>query len=174
MFGKYTNIKFTALLLVFLGIPFTIKTLNAKLEIFPAPIFPSGSSKFQVDEKPEVYYNVLYGLDSVSKVKKELDKYIFFKKIPVHYLNFLANKNFGLSEDPKATVISFLGHSITKENKVEPHEVENSKGWARKLLIEQGCNDSVLYIQRRLISIDKISRKTNNLTVQDEAAIGLY
>ena len=168
------NIKLACIFGFILFVPFAIKTLNTKLEIFPAPIFPSGSSKFEVDVNPDLYFNVLYGIDSTTKSKKELNKYIFFKTIPVHYLNILANKDFGLNPEKNEEKINFLGIKFTKKSKVSSYDIIESKKWISRLLLEQGCIGSTLLIRRKKIRIDRDTKKIKDSIILDEATIKIF
>lgn len=174
MNAKYINILNTLLILLLLGIPFVIKTIDMRLEIFPSVILPSSSGTINIKENVFVNKTELYGV-LINKDTVELNKSKFMGKIPLHYLENLISNKFGLkpflvrNEKTNKFSITYNVHS-----KVSDAEIKETKIWLRNRLREQHCNDSILIIKKRSIELSPNRVIINKNAINYDTIFNLY
>ena len=102
MKNKFRTIFIISVLLV---LPFLIKTIDFKLEIFPSVILPSHSDKIKTNRDVNLVKLELYGID-ISGHQKKLNQKKFFKNIPVKYSPWIIRNNFGLNQKREVIIVS--------------------------------------------------------------------
>jgi len=95
----------------------------------------------------------LYGID-VNGNRKKLNHSKFFRNIPIQFARSIMVNRFGLVSDyPKQFSTSRFNLKYSISLKVTSDEIYKTKEWLRDRLREQGCNDTVLIIDKRTIRI---------------------
>ena len=169
---KYSTLSLLIFLLLFL--PFLIKTIDMRLELFPSVILPSSSGTIKIDENRTVRKMELHGIRPNGDTI-ELNKGAFLKPIPKHYLDKLLGNKFGLKEFKyEHTKTIKLGLPFKIQSKVTKAEINETKAWIRGRLRTLGCLDSVLIIKRRNIVISPEMSIIDRNTVVNDTIYHLY
>lgn len=161
---RYKYTVFTVLIFLLLVVPFVLKTIDMRLEIFPSVILPSSSGTIDIDRDFTVGSVELYGIAQNNDTLK-IDKGDFMKPIPKHYLTLLVKNDFGLAEyEYEHTRTNRFGVPFKLKSKVTKDEITETKVWIRERLGKLGYRDSVLILKnhRTIIAPDmSIRGKTN-------------
>lgn len=144
--SKFQNTKQAILIFLILFIPFTIKSLEPGLEIYPAIIFPTGASTLNVQNEFRTFERYeLYALkDSLVKLNSQT----LLKNIPTQYFHSIIKGNFGLEPYKNFFLIPFTKKKIFEENNLKPEKVKATKLWLRTNLYEAGYSDSIFVLKR--------------------------
>jgi len=92
---RYKNIIHLALLLVFLGVPFLLRIVDYRFEIYPSVVLPAGAKKLNIAKEIKVSINEIYGQKHDGSLKN-LDDAFFLRPIRVEYLSYFYKAHFGL------------------------------------------------------------------------------
>lgn len=174
MIGKFKNIIFFIFLLIVLGIPYALRIIDYRMEIYPSVVLPFGATLARPGDEMRVKIYEIYGYSEDGKLKK-LDKARFLQHIRVGYFDFLYEDRFGL----KATgghhfTTNRLGIAVSMENKVSEEDKEDTKVWLKERLREQGFNDSVLILKKTQVVIPKGGDYYVDKTIEHDTTIRLY
>lgn len=162
---KFQNIKQATIISLILFIPFTIKSLEPGLEIYPAIIFPAGASTLNVQDEFRTFESYeIYGLnDSLVKLNSQT----LLKNIPRHYFHSVLKGNFGLEPYKNSFLFPFTKKEIFEGNNLNQVKAKASKLWFRTNLKEAGYSDSIFVLR-------KIQKKYNLNSKQLESEILIY
>ncbi|WP_339926344.1 hypothetical protein [uncultured Cyclobacterium sp.] len=163
--SKFQNTKQAIIISLILFIPFTIKSLEPGLEIYPAIIFPAGASTLNVQDEFRTFerYEV-YGLnDSLVKLNTQT----LLKNIPSHYFHSVLKGNFGLEPYKNTFLIPFTIKEVFEGNNLNPEKVKASKLWLSTNLNDAGYTDSIFVLR-------KIKKKYNLNRKQIESETLIY
>lgn len=154
-------------------VPFVLKTIDLRLELFPSAIFPSSATQFNIKDDTEFNITELYGLRQNTDELVKLNNRYFFKDIQVHYFPLLAKQKFGLEYYEKMkTKTNKLNIDYLVHSKVSKEEIKQTKKWLRSALLQQGCKDSIILVVRKKLVIDKITRNlVSNTNIHEESII---
>lgn len=171
---KYKYITITLLTFLLLFLPFLLKTIDMRLELFPSVILPSSSGTIDISKNRVVSRMELHGI-ALNKDTLQLDKGDFLKPIPKHYLDKLLSYKFGLEEfKEEHTKTNKFSIPFKIRSKVTEAEINETKAWLRSKLRKLGCLDSVLIIKRRSIVISPEMSVIDNKTVVNDTIYHLY
>ena len=166
--------RIVLMLFIVLVPPFLLKTMDTKLELFPAIILPSYAGKVDYASDPSLIEFEIYGLKKDGS-QKRIDRQQFFKDVPIDYANWIIKRNFGLKESQiTRNRLRWIGLSYTTISKTSPEEVLATKTWIGERLKEQDCLDSVLLVRKNRITISKETRTMKNKRFLDETVFLLY
>ncbi|PWH83191.1 hypothetical protein DIS18_01160 [Algibacter marinivivus] len=168
--------KLTVYILVFtlLIVPFLLKTIDSRLEIFPSVILPSNSNPIDISKDISLTKLDLYGIDNLGNQKK-LDYNKFFKNIPISYSHWIIRNNFGLNNKQNLSFkTTKLGITFKTKSKVTNQEVIKTKKWLQKRLLIQECSDSLLIIKNTKLIISKDTRKLKEKLFVNDTIFELY
>ena len=151
---KYQNTVYTALLSVFLVVPFAIATLAPVLEPYPAVLLPSGALRIQTTgDQMDIGRTSIYGRVAGHDAWTRLSPPEFVSPIPDSFFSPLVQHYFGLSPVGPVANRTRVGVVITIDpRKVPEEEVKNAKQWLSARLKESGCDDSVLRITQEVVT----------------------
>lgn len=150
---KFKYIAISTVVFLFLFLPFALKTIDMRLEIFPSVILPSSSGTIKIDKNKTVGKVELYGIMQNGDTL-ELDKGDFMKPMPKHYLDRLLDNKFGLKEfTVEQAKTNKFGLPFKIKSKVTKAEISETKVWLRNRLKTLGCLDTVLIVKQRRIVI---------------------
>lgn len=174
MKGNYKNIKLFLFLLIILGVPYVLRIIDYRLEIYPAVVLPFGASLVRPGDEMKLKIYEVYGYNREGKLKN-LDKAMFLQHIRVGYFDFLYEDRFGLKESGgHHFTTNRLGIPITMENKISSEDKEVTKIWLREQLRKQDCTDSVLILKKKQVVIPKGGNYYMNKTLEHDTIIRLY
>ncbi len=152
-----------------------IKNIDARFELFPGAIFPSGGDLINISEDIKFKVTELQGIRPESKSKEVINCHYFFKFMKINYFTRLAENDFGLNYyREKNTETTRLGLGFKEYSNVTKNEIQNTKEWLRCALQEQSFNDSILLVVVKEYIIDKKTRKVKSEKIIDEQTINLY
>jgi len=147
------NIVYFVLLSSFLLVCLFLRSIDRRFEVFPSVTLPSFASKIRTDGDLDLSKKELYGID-VNGNRKKLNHSKFFRNIPIQFARSIMVNRFGLVSDyPKQFSTSRFNLKYSISLKVTSDEIYKTKEWLRDRLREQGCNDTVLIIDKRTIRI---------------------
>jgi hypothetical protein len=151
---KYPNTVYTALLSVFLVVPFAIATLAPVLEPYPAVLLPTGGGRIQTTgDQMDWGRTSIYGKVAGGDAWTRLSPPEFLSPIPPEFFSTLVQRYFGLSPVGPIANRTRIGVVITIDpRKVPEEEVKNAKQWLSARLKESGCDDSVLRISQEVVT----------------------
>lgn len=172
----YPNIAKSILLATFLLIPFLFRFVNSSFEMYPAILFPSGASIVNTKDTLLVFNKYeLFGIDSLSNNKKQLNPKRFLDPIPMHYWTRISTYDFGLdSLRLRKVSINRLNLHFEDELYFPTPQVENTKKWLREKLKKQSCYDSLFYITTSQVFFDQFNGKIDSSIIISEKNIQLY
>jgi len=171
---KFKNIIYFILLFLFLGVPFGIKNIDPRLEMFPGVILPSGGSKYPLTAEFRLPIHELYGFTGKG-IEKRLDKTLFMYPIPKKNSEAIISADFGLNEyrthDFKT---SRLGLRYELESKISKKDITATKVWIRSKLRNQGCLDSFLVVKKEQFVIARDGSYYKDTTILNDTIFKLY
>ena len=170
------SLKFTIFLSAALFLPFFIKLVNPKLELYPAIILPSGAGKIDLKEKSiEVQNLSIYGYNTQGKLQK-IDVVNFLAPIPRQYLYGIAETEFGLSTQTVDEIkIRGLEKRIeVKRRLISLEKQKLAKAWLSKQLGELGLSTSSILIRYEVKKLDLDNGKEISVKINNEKNISLY
>lgn len=171
---KFKYITITLIIFLLLFLPFLLKTIDMRLELFPSVILPSSSGTINIDKNRVVTRMELHGI-SLNEDTLQLDKSDFLKPIPKHYLDRLLSYKFGLKEFKyENTKTNKFAIPFKIRSKVTAAEINETKAWLRSRLRKLGCFDSVLIIKRRGIVISPNMSIIDKNSVVNDTVYNLY
>lgn len=171
---KFKNIVYFLLLFLFLGIPFAIKNIDSRLEMFPGVILPSGGAKYPLKDKFLMPIHEVYGLTSTG-VEKKLDKTLFMYPIPKKNSEAIILANFGLNEyKTRNFTTSRLGLKFELDSKISKNDIAETKMWIRSKLRDQGCLDSLLIVKKEQYIIARDGSYNKDITILNDTIFNLY
>lgn len=173
MFERYKLTVLTFLLVIALIVPYGLKLLSSSLEPYPAILFPSGAAKVRGDQDSFEFETInLYCFDLMSESWKPKDTSSFLSPIPNHFFGAIVKNEFGLNPDLEYTVKSrknFLPRFTYKNvHALSAVNIDEAKAWLRNRLLEQGCRDDSLLIQRKLMLADLNDKSVSEIKVTSE------
>ena len=131
---RYFILRFVIIL--FLVLPFLLKTVNRSLEPYPAILFPAGGKKVKGFEDNMIVYNEMeYFLLLKSGETKKIDLMNTFNRLPNPMVKALLRNNLGLVRNSKKPFkINLAGNLFVLDlNKQIPDTtIEEGKTWLRK------------------------------------------
>ena len=174
MTGKFKNIALFVFLLIFLGVPYALRLIDYRLEIYPSVILPFGASKARPGDEMRLKIYEIYGYSDKGSLIN-LDKSGFLQNIRVGYFDFLYEDRFGLKKSGGHHFrTNRLGLEISMENKVSSADKEATIAWIKDRLREQGCMDSVLILKKKQVVIPKGRHYYVDKTLEHDTIIRLY
>ncbi len=171
---KYKNINNFLILVIIFIIPFFIKSIDYRLELFPAVILPAGSYMCNIEKEVSINKNEIYGIDYNGKQKK-LDKEIFMGKVRMEYFNYFYKNHFGLIEyEPKKQKTLHLNFTYNIKSKISKNDIIETKKWLQKKLKDQNCIDSVLILKNHRIVILKDGSYYEDKLIKNDTILNIY
>ncbi len=165
---RYKNIALVTFLALVLLVPYFLRILDNRLELYPSIVLPMGAWQTTLGEEVRVPVNEVYGITPQGELKN-LEKSAFLKVIRVGYFTLLHEANFGLVKVGKRDFRTIrMGIPISVKSKVSQDDIRETRIWIRERLREQGCLDSVLILKRKFIVIKDNGRfYEDNILVND-------
>ncbi len=155
-------------------IPFLIKSIDYRLELFPAIILPSGTQKINLKGNVFITKNEIYGIDKSGKPKK-LDKATFMGNVRMEYFNYFYNHRFGLIEvKNKKTTTTRLGIPYTIKSKISKEDISHTKKWLMQKLRNQNCVDSILILKKHRIVVQEDGGYYEDKLIINDTVLSLY
>lgn len=150
---KYKYIFFTLLLIFVLGIPFYLKQKDARLEIFPAIIFPSGAGLVKLDKEwKSSSLEIWIFKNSWKKITVE----DFLDEIPPWFIYTLTDRKFGLKPLNEQFRVSHIPFTFNFGEIYSNEKNDNQvRVWLRKKLEAQGATKMIFKIKRLNIVFNK-------------------
>ncbi len=171
---RFQNIFYAIVLLLFLGVPFGIKNIDPRLEMFPAVILPSGSSKYPLDVEYRMPIHEMYAR-TPNGTEKKVEHPLFFRPIPLKNSQKIIGKKFGLKPSKSHQFKTVrLGLTLELDPKVSEKDIEATKIWMRDKLREQGFQDSILIIRKEQFVIAVDGSYYKDSTVLNDTIFKLY
>ena len=170
------SLKFTLFLSVALFLPFFIKLVNPKLELYPAIILPSGAGKIDLKEQGiEVQNLSIYGYNTQGKLQK-IDAVSFLAPIPRQYLYGIAGTEFGLSTQTidEIKIRGLEARIQVKRRQISLEKQKLAKVWLSNQLSELGLSSSSILIRYEVKKIDLDNGKEISVEINNEKNISLY
>jgi len=174
MIFKFKSINFFLFLVLFLGVPYAVKLIDNRLELFPAIIFPSSSQKRILGDEVDIWVTELYG-KTANGQEKNLDKSTFLKVITPDYLELLLKEELGLnpSRSRSFNTIRF-GIPIKLESKITSQDILETKSWLRQRMREQGCLDEILIIKKKQVIVLRDGTYKQDTQIVNDTVYNLY
>lgn len=174
MTSKFKNINLFIFLLIFLGVPYALRIIDYRTEIYPSVVLPFGAGTVNPGDEISLKIYEIYGYTKDGSLKI-LDKSRFLQHIRVGYFDFLYEDRFGLKASGGHHFnTTRLGIPVSMENKVSAEDKEETKIWLRERLQEQGCKDSVLILKKTQVVIPKGGDYYVDKTIEHDTIIRLY
>ncbi|SDD64367.1 hypothetical protein SAMN05421636_101291 [Pricia antarctica] len=174
MLSKFQHIRLLIFLIVILGIPYTLRLIDYRLEPFPSIILPFGSNKTALGDEVRLPSNEIYGYTMDGQLKK-LEKSRFLQNIRVGYFDYLYEDRFGLRDfNGHSFRTTRLGIPVKLKSKISETDIQATKIWIRQRLLEQGCTDSVLILKKDLIVIPRNGTYYEETTLMNDTILDLY
>jgi hypothetical protein len=171
---KYKYTVLTVLIFLLLFLPFVLKTLDMRLEIFPSVILPSSSGTIDIDKNVTVSRMELYGI-AQNNDTLQIDKGQFMQPIPKHYLYQLLRNDFGLNAyEYEHAKTNRFALPFKLKSKVTTDEITETKAWIRRRIRDLGYKDSVLIVKNRRIVMAPDMSILDKTTVVNDTIYDLY
>ncbi len=172
----YPNLIKFLLLSFILVVPFLLRFINTKLEVYPAVLFPSGASIISTEDSLLIFDKFeLLGIDSISGTRKKLDPEKFVHPIPKHYWTRMVPYRFGLdSVQQREISIRRLQIKVQDSLFFSAAQVEQTQIWFQTKLQEQACLDSFFYITSLQVFFNQSEKKIDSSIVVNETIVRLY
>jgi hypothetical protein len=136
-------------------VPYALRLIDYRLEIYPSVVLPFGASKARPGEEMRLEIYEIYGYSEDGNLKN-LDKSRFLQNIRVGYFDFLYEDRFGLKESAgKNFITNRLGLSVSMASKISAEDKAATVVWLRERLRDQACKDSVLILKKKQVVIPK-------------------
>ena len=171
---RYPNLLYTALLSVFLLVPFAMRFLAPILEPYPAVLLPSGGGLIKVADQMDFDRSAIYGRVAGRDDWTRLSPSHFLDPIPPQYFPPLAQRYFGLVPVGQISNRTKVGVAITiTPRRVSEEEVRDAKQWFRARLNRSGCDDEVLRITQEVVTVRRSDSTEIGVRYQDDKAFKL-
>ena len=151
------NYKFSIVTLIFFPLlvaPFILKTINKKLEPYPAAIFPSAPSKVKIDNSQIILTRKkFYGKPISDKnIWVELPHQEFCFPLSVNFCRYLYKTKFGQEKLERKINLPF--YKLVLPEKISDKEIELSKNYFKERLISLGFDEKQIMYRIQKISYD--------------------
>lgn len=149
--------KFSIVTIIFFPLlvtPFIFKTINKKLEPYPAAIFPSGPSKVTIDNSQIILTRKkFYGKSINNKnIWVELPYQEFCAPLSKNFCRYLVKTKFG--QEKLKSQINLPFYLLGLHEKISDEEIELSKKYFKQRLISLGFNKNIIMYRSQKISYD--------------------
>ncbi|GAB3006265.1 hypothetical protein GCM10027284_25220 [Cyclobacterium sediminis] len=161
--SKFQNTKQAIIIFLILFIPFTIKSLEPGLEIYPAIIFPTGASTLNVQNEFRTFEK--YELFALKDSLVALNSQILLKNIPSQYFHSIIKGNFGLEPYQNFFQFPFSSWKIIEGNDLNQEKKKATKSWLRTNLNEAGYSDSIFVLRKIQIKYNLYQKQIASDTI---------
>ena len=171
---RYKNIRHLSFLLIFLGIPFLLRIIDYRFEIYPSVVLPAGAKTLYTGEDVRISVNEIYGRTANGKIKN-LNNAFFLRPIREEYLSYFYKAHFGLTPSKNLQFnTNKLGIPISLTPKISLEDIELTKVWLRERLREQNCLDSILILKKRTMIVRNNGAFYEDNTILNDTILELY
>jgi len=149
--------KFSIVTLIYFPLlvtPFILKTINKKLEPYPAAIFPSAPSKVKIDNSQIILTRKKYYGKSISdkNIWVELPHQEFCFPLSISFCRHLVKTKFGQEKLERKINLPF--YELVLPEKISDKEIELSKNYFKQRLISLGFDEKQIMYRKQRISYD--------------------
>lgn len=168
---KFRYTFWTIVLLMFLFIPFIIRSSFIKIEPFPSIVMPSGSHVVRTDSEQLVFKKlVLYGIDAETGAEKPIPVEVLLGAIPPQYLTSLYKNGFSID----SSQIQKAPKAIASNARTTPEAIDLCKAYFRQQLSSHGYQDSLFIIRDESTIYNLKTKSIEAIATQSQGVYELY
>lgn len=166
----------------FLLVPFTLKTMNSFLEVYPSLVLPSGATIAKsADTYIEVNKTLALGIDAISGEEKALEFEKLFAPLPPHFaIRVIDRGKLGLNDDRSVRVklkyVPLLSGFVFYLNRkdVDQAEKEQVRAWLADRLTSLNCQPDLLIIRKVKANLTKATMTLSAFETTEEIRYELH